>query len=97
MLRYVQVRNGGQLIAPNRELNNITLGGVRAEGLSPDALAVVDDSLRLTYAELNRAANRIAHAILARRGFYAQVWHPSLFRFSVFVCMFGALGLALYD
>lgn len=30
VLRYVQVRYGGQTIAPNRELNNITFGGVGA-------------------------------------------------------------------
>ncbi len=30
VLRYVQVRHGGQTIAPNRELNNITFGGVGA-------------------------------------------------------------------
>jgi hypothetical protein len=30
VLRYVQVRHGGQLIAPNRELNTITFGGVGA-------------------------------------------------------------------
>ena len=35
--------------------------------------------------------------LLARLGFYTRVWHPSLFRFSLFVCIFGALGLALYS
>lgn len=35
--------------------------------------------------------------LLARLGFYANVWHASLFRFSLFVCQFGAIGLALYQ
>ena len=35
-------------------------------------------------------------SVLARLGFYRMVWHPSLFRFSLFVCLFGAFGLALY-
>jgi protein AaeX len=35
-------------------------------------------------------------SLLARLGLYSHVWHPSLFRFSLFVCLFGALGLALY-
>jgi len=33
---------------------------------------------------------------LGRLGFYVHVWHPSLFRFSLFVCLFGAMGLAVY-
>ena len=36
-------------------------------------------------------------SVLARLGLYAHVWHPSLFRFSLFVCLFGAMGLALYS
>ena len=35
-------------------------------------------------------------SLLARLGLYAHVWHPSLFRFSLFVCLFGAIGLLLY-
>jgi amino acid adenylation domain-containing protein len=34
----------------------------------PDRLAVVSGDLRLTYGELNQAANRIAHLLLARLG-----------------------------
>ncbi|MEO6064177.1 MAG: hypothetical protein ABIP49_00155 [Lysobacterales bacterium] len=30
VMRYVQIRNAGQTIAPNRELNSLTLGGVGA-------------------------------------------------------------------
>lgn len=28
-----------------------------------------------------------------RYGWYARVWHPSLLRVAVFVCIFGVLGL----
>lgn len=33
---------------------------------------------------------------IAQRGLYAKVWHPSLFRVSLFVCLFAALGLLVY-
>ena len=42
------------------------------------------------------AAQWVIDSVLARLGFYAHVWHPSLFRFSLFVCLFGAMGLAFY-
>jgi protein AaeX len=32
---------------------------------------------------------------VGRLGLYRQVWHPSLFRLAVFVCLFGAAGLLL--
>ena len=35
--------------------------------------------------------------VLARSGFYRHVWHASLFRMCLFVCLFGALGLVVYD
>lgn len=31
--------------------------------------------------------------IFGRLGLYRHVWHPPLFRVSVFVCIFGILGL----
>ncbi|MEA5113370.1 MAG: DUF1656 domain-containing protein [Geobacteraceae bacterium] len=31
--------------------------------------------------------------IFGRLGVYRHVWHPPLFRVSVFVCIFGAIGL----
>jgi hypothetical protein len=34
--------------------------------------------------------------VLAYIGWYRLVWHPSLFRVSMFVCIFGALGLNTY-
>lgn len=40
----------------------------RAAALHADSIAVSTDSGKLTYAAINRAANRLAHAILARRG-----------------------------
>jgi hypothetical protein len=35
--------------------------------------------------------------ILAFTGLYNFVWHPSLFRASLLVCVCGALGLAVYS
>jgi protein AaeX len=35
----------------------------------------------------------ILDAIFGRVGLYRHIWHPSLFRVSVFVCVFGILGL----
>jgi hypothetical protein len=34
--------------------------------------------------------------VLAYFGLYSVVWHPSLFRASLLVCICGALGLAVY-
>jgi protein AaeX len=34
--------------------------------------------------------------ILGYLGWYRLVWHPSLFRVSLFVCIFGTLGLTVY-
>jgi hypothetical protein len=34
--------------------------------------------------------------VLAYFGFYRLVWHPSLFRVCLFVCIFGELGLRVY-
>ena len=33
--------------------------------------------------------------LVGRLGLYRHVWHPSLFRFALFVCLFGAAGLLL--
>jgi protein AaeX len=33
--------------------------------------------------------------VAGRLGLYRHVWHPSLFRFALFVCLFGAAGLWL--
>lgn len=32
---------------------------------------------------------------IGRAGLYRRLWHPSLFRFALFVCLFGAAGLLL--
>ncbi|CAB3763929.1 DUF1656 domain-containing protein [Paraburkholderia humisilvae] len=34
--------------------------------------------------------------ILAYIGLYSVVWHPSLFRASLLICICGVLGLAVY-
>jgi protein AaeX len=34
--------------------------------------------------------------VLAYLGVYSVVWHPSLFRASLLVCVCGGLGLAVY-
>ncbi|AJE03506.1 DUF1656 domain-containing protein [Geobacter pickeringii] len=31
--------------------------------------------------------------VMGRCGLYRHVWHPPLFRLSVFICIFGASGL----
>jgi len=33
--------------------------------------------------------------ILGRIGVYRHVWHPSLFRVSIFFCIFGFIGLII--
>jgi hypothetical protein len=33
--------------------------------------------------------------VIGRLGLYRRLWHPSLFRFALFVCLFGAAGLLL--
>lgn len=33
--------------------------------------------------------------VIGRLGLYRRLWHPSLFRFALFVCLFGTAGLLL--
>lgn len=33
--------------------------------------------------------------LVGRLGLYRHVWHPSLFRLALFVCLFGTAGLLL--
>jgi hypothetical protein len=33
--------------------------------------------------------------VIGRLGLYRRFWHPSLLRFALFVCLFGAAGLLL--
>lgn len=33
--------------------------------------------------------------LVGRLGLYRHVWHPSLFRLALFVCLFGVAGLIL--
>lgn len=35
-------------------------------------------------------------SLLARSGLYNHAWHPALLRLSLFVCLFGGLGLLVY-
>jgi len=35
----------------------------------------------------------ILERVFGRLGFYRLIWHPPLFRVSVFVCIFGIFGL----
>lgn len=37
----------------------------------------------------------IVDRIISRVGLYRHVWHPALFRVSVFVCLFSGTGLLL--
>ncbi|HJV65992.1 MAG TPA: DUF1656 domain-containing protein [Geomonas sp.] len=37
----------------------------------------------------------VTDRVLGRLGIYRHVWHPTLFRLCLFVCTFGAFGLAL--
>lgn len=34
--------------------------------------------------------------VIGRFGLYRFVWHPSLFRIALFVCIFGSFALLLY-
>jgi hypothetical protein len=38
----------------------------------------------------------IIDGVLANRGLYGYVWHPALFRLSMFVVLFGVCGLFVY-
>ena len=42
------------------------------------------------------AATWLLDRLLALTGVYRVVWHPSLFRASLLVCVCGLLGLAVY-
>lgn len=42
---------------------------------------------------LSIALQAVFDKIFARLGLYRHVWHPPLFRVSVFVCIFGILSL----
>ncbi|CAN0627087.1 Protein AaeX [Burkholderia multivorans] len=35
----------------------------------------------------------IADRLIARTGLYQRIWHPALFRVSLFVCLFSGVGL----
>lgn len=44
---------------------------------------------------LSLAAMVVLDLAIGRAGLYRRLWHPSLFRFALFVCLFGAAGLVL--
>lgn len=39
------------------------------------------------------ALQAVLNGVLKRFGIYRLVWHPALFQVSLFVCMFGIIGL----
>jgi protein AaeX len=45
---------------------------------------------------LGAVATWLIDRVLAYLGVYSVVWHPSLFRASLLVCVCGGLGLAVY-
>lgn len=38
----------------------------------------------------------LVDTLIGRFGVYRYVWHPSLFRFALFACLFSAAGLLLF-
>ncbi|MGN2248722.1 DUF1656 domain-containing protein [Frateuria edaphi] len=44
---------------------------------------------------LSLVAMVVLDLAIGRAGLYRHLWHPSLFRFALFVCLFGAAGLLL--
>ena len=44
---------------------------------------------------LSFAGMVVLDILIGRAGLYRHLWHPSLFRFALFVCLFGAAGLLL--
>ena len=44
---------------------------------------------------LSLVAMVVLDLAIGRVGLYRHLWHPSLFRFALFVCLFGAAGLLL--
>lgn len=44
---------------------------------------------------LSLVAMVVLDLAIGRAGLYRRLWHPSLFRFALFVCLFGAAGLWL--
>lgn len=61
-------------------MRDVDLGGVYA----PALLVIFVASLALVW---------VADRLVAMTGFYARVWHPSLFRVSFFACVFALIAL----
>jgi protein AaeX len=61
----------------------IAIGGVLMPGL-------------LVWFILSLAILLLFDWVVGRYGLYRFVWHPALFRFAFFVCIFGGVALLLY-
>jgi protein AaeX len=61
----------------------IALGGIYVPGL-------------LAWFVLSLVLLLLIDVVIGRFGLYRFVWHPSLFRLALFVCIFSSIGLLLY-
>jgi protein AaeX len=66
--------------------------------MTPREIAVIGAYLPtvLPLFAVGGVATWLIDRLLARSGLYRQVWHPSLFRASLLVCICGGLGLMVY-
>jgi protein AaeX len=66
--------------------------------MTPREIAVFDAYLPtfVLLCVLGTLATWLIDRLLGYTGLYRFVWHPSLFRASLLVCLCGGLGLAVY-
>lgn len=63
----------------------------------PREIALLDllvPSLFLAFVA-SAAAQVLVDRLLGWSGVYRHIWHPPLFRLSIFVCIFGVIGLLM--